>query len=217
MAQPPPDQDIGAVRAALDLLAAPSRGRRFQSAALPEGMTLLLRIVADDQGDIEATAQRTQNSPRKLQEAAAFYVEQILLAANSDSYRVLGGRRNATPGELRRHLALLCKWLQSERCPELARSMFFLRITHAWNNLKTPARRADYDATLDARMAALATRKARVDDFANTHGGNGKARPPRGEALAASQGQARIGGARKRKPHSLWRRLIAFAFGAWAR
>ena len=217
MAQPPPDQDIGAVRAALDLFAAPSRGRRFQSAALPEGMTLLLRIVADDQDAIEASAQRTRNSPRKLREAAAFYVEQILLAANSDSYRVLGARRNATPGELRRHLALLCKWLHSERCPELARSMFFLRITHAWNNLKTPERRADYDATLDARLAAPATGEARVDDFANTHGGNGKARPPRGEALAASQGQARIGGARKRKPRSLWRRLIVFAFGARAR
>jgi hypothetical protein len=217
MAQPLPDQEIGAVRAALDLLVAPSRGRRFQSAALPEGMTLLLRVVADDQGAIEASAQRTRNSPQKLQEAAAFYVEQILLATNSDSYRVLGARRNATPGELRRHLALLCKWLHSERCPELARSMFFLRITHAWNNLKTPERRADYDATLDARMAALAARKARVDDFANTHGGNGKARPPCGEALAASQGQARIGAARKRKAHSLWRRLIAFAFGAQAR
>ncbi|MGC1864129.1 MAG: hypothetical protein WA733_24185 [Methylocystis sp.] len=217
MAQPPPDLDIGAVRAALDLFVAPSRGRRFQSAALPEGMTLLLRIVADDQGAIEASAQRTRNSPRKLREAAAFYVEQILLAANSDSYRVLGARRNATAGELRRHLALLCKWLHSERCPELARSMFFLRITHAWNNLKTPERRADYDATLDARLAAPATGKARVDDFANTHGGNGKAQPPRGEALAARQGQARIDGARKRKPHSLWRRLIVFAFGARAR
>jgi hypothetical protein len=95
--------------------------------------------------------------------------------------------------------------------------MFFLRITHAWNNLKTPERRAGYDATLDARLAAPATGKARVDDFANTHGGNGKAQPPRGEALAARQGQARIDGARKRKPHSLWRRLIVFAFGARAR
>jgi hypothetical protein len=199
------------------LFVAPSRGRRFQSAALPEGMTLLLRIVADDQGAIDAAAQRTRNSPRKLREAAAFYVEQILLAANSDSYRVLGARRNATPGDLRRHLALLCKWLHSERCPELARSLFFLRITQAWNNLKTPERRADYDATLDALLAAPATRKARVDEFANTHGGNGKARLPRGETPAARQGQARIGGARKRKPRSLWRWLIAFAFGARAR
>ena len=59
--------------------------------------------------------------------------------------------------------------------------------------------------------------RVEFDDFANTHGGNGKARPPRGEALAASQGQARIGGARKRKPRSLWRRLVAFAFGARTR
>ena len=107
MAQPSPDQDIAVLRVALDLAAVPSRRRQLLNSPLPEGVTFLLLIVTDDLGAIEASAKRMQKSPQKLREAAAFYIEQILLAPNANSYRVLVAQRSAAAAELRRNLRFL--------------------------------------------------------------------------------------------------------------
>ena len=212
MAQPSPDQDIAVLRVALDLAAVPSRRRQLLNSPLPEGVTFLLRIVTDDLGAIEASAKRMQKSPQKLREAAAFYIEQILLAPNADSYRVLGARRSATAAELRRNFAFLCKWLHSELCQDMARSMFFLRVTCAWNNVKTPERRGAYDATLDARLAAPSVSR---DEQAGDRKGNGKTKPLGGETSGGRGGPPRIVRARKQRWRaSFWRRLIAFVFGS---
>ncbi len=211
MAPLSPDQDMAALRVALDLAAAPSRRRQLRNSPLPEGVTFLLRIVTDDLGAIESSANRMQEFPQKLRKAAAFYIEQVLLTPNADSYRVLGARRSATVAELRRNLAFLCKWLHSELCSDMARPMFFLRITCAWNNVKTPERRGAYDATLDARIAALGVSR---DDQAGDRRAHGKIKPLGGEASGRRGEPARIARTRKRGRVSLWRRLIAFVFGS---
>jgi hypothetical protein len=215
MARPSPDQEIAALRVALDLAAVPSRRRQLRSNPLPEGVTFLLSVVTDDHGAIEASAKRMQESPQKLREAAAFYIEQILLAPNADSYRVLGARRSAPAAELRRNFAFLCKWLHSELCQDMARSMFFLRITGAWNNVKTPERRCAYDATLDAYLAALSvSREKRAGD----RKGNGETPSLGGETSGGRGRPARLVRARKQRwGASFWRRLIAFAFGSRVR
>jgi DnaJ-class molecular chaperone len=175
-------------------------------------MPLLLRIVANDVDAIEASAKRMRTSPLKLREASAFYVEQILLAPNANSYRVLGAQPTASATELRQNLACLCKWLNSESCQAMARSAFFLRVTHAWNNLKTPERRAGYDATLEARVAALrASRADQTGEHAKLEKRNGQANRWRGETWVERGEQARIDNARKRGGDSLWDRLIAYA------
>jgi hypothetical protein len=215
LARPSSDKEIAALRVALDLAAVPSRRRQLRNSPLPEGVIFLLRIVRDDLGAIEASAKRMQESPRKLREAAAFYIEQILLAPDADSYRVLGARRSATAAELRQNFGFLCKWLHSELCQDMARSMFFLRVTCAWNNVKTPERRAAYDATLDARLAPLSVSR---DEQAGDRKENGKTKPLGGETSGGRGGPARIVGARKRRGRaSFWRRLMAFAFGSRAR
>ena len=215
MARPSPDKEIAVLRVALDLAAVPSRRRQLRNSPLPEGVIFLLRIVTDDLGALEASAKRMQESPQKLREVAAFYIEQILLAPNADSYRVLGARRSATAAELRQNFAFLCKWLHSELCQDMARSMFFLRITCAWNNVKTPERRAAYDATSDARLAPLSVSR---DEQAGDPKENGKTNPLGGETSGGRGGPARIVGARKqRRRASFWRRLMAFAFGSRAR
>jgi hypothetical protein len=217
MSQPSPDEDIAAVRSALDLTVAPSLRRRLRNSPLPDGIALLLRIATDDPSATEEIAKRTQMHPQKLREAAAFYIEQILLAPNADSYRVLGARRNAPTPELRRNLALLCKWLHSADNRNMAQSMFFLRITHAWNNLKTPERRASYDATLQARTAALsAAHDGRAVHLPKHRRGN-RIVKPRGSEMSEERGrQARVVRAGKRGDRSLWRWLIALALGPWA-
>ena len=127
----------------------------------------------------------------------------------------LGARRNATAAELRRNLALLCKWLHAEDREDSARSILLLRVTHAWNNLKTPERRAAYDATLNARLAALSAHSDRAISLAKDEKRNDKAKRPSRGTSGGSDGQARIA-ARKHRRGSLWGRLIAFALGARA-
>ena len=52
-----------------------------------------------------------------VREASAFFIEQILLGPDADSYRVLGADRNAAAAELRRNMALLLRWLHPDMTP----------------------------------------------------------------------------------------------------
>lgn len=214
MAQLPPKENLEALRAALDLAALPSRRRQLRNKPLPAGVALLLQIVADDPDALEASAQRLQRPSGELREVAAFYIEQIMLTPRADSYRVLGAQPSAATAELRQNLALLCKWLHSDVCQDQARSVFFVRITSAWNNLKTPERRAAYDAGLEARVAARQiSGDHRTRDLTNEQRRKGKVKSAGGEGSGAVGGQARTAIARKRRRDSLWRRLMAFAVG----
>jgi curved DNA-binding protein CbpA len=80
-----------------------------------------------------------------VREAAEFFIVQILLAPDADSYRVLGATPDASAGDLRRNVALLLRWLHPDVDPKGERSMFATRVTRAWNDLKTPDRRAAYN------------------------------------------------------------------------
>jgi hypothetical protein len=154
------EDEIAAVRAALYLIAVPSHCGQLRNAPLPDGVDALLRIVANDGDAIERCAERLEKTPTELREAAAFYLEQIILTPGADSYRVLGTQRHAPATELRRNLVLLCRWLHSDICEDLPRSIFFLRVMQAWNDLKTPERRAEYDAGLGVPASAMTSSRA---------------------------------------------------------
>jgi hypothetical protein len=140
------------LKMAVDLMHVPSQVRLLRSAPLPEGVLTLLRIAA---GDEEAASQATEamgRSRETVREAAAFFVEQILLYPEADSYRVLGARPEASNSELRRNMALLLRWLHPDH-RQGERSVFARRVIRAWNDLKTQERRAAYDRS---RRIALA-------------------------------------------------------------
>ena len=80
-----------------------------------------------------------------VREAATFFLEQVLLHADADSYRVLGATRGAPYTELRRNMTLLLQWLHPDIDRGDLRSVFAARVTRAWDDLKTPERRAAYD------------------------------------------------------------------------
>ena len=92
-----------------------------------------------------------------MRQAATFFIEQILFAPESDSYRVLGASPQASASELRRNVALLLRWLHPDLDPRGERSIFIGRVTAAWNDLKTPERRAAYDAMLQSRLEGKLT------------------------------------------------------------
>jgi hypothetical protein len=155
--------DAPAVRVAIDLVHVPSRVRLFRAEPLPEGVVTVLQIAAGDE-TAEIAAAEAVGRPRELvRRAAAFFIEQILLGPNSDSYRVLGADRNATAAELRRNMALLLRWLHPDMDRKGVRSMFAGRVTQAWGTLKTPERRAAYDkeSARSARPRSARARKQR--------------------------------------------------------
>jgi hypothetical protein len=155
-----------ALGVAIDLLRMPSRVRFVRGAPLPVGVPDLLRIAAGDEEAIrEATA--FVGRPRDLiREAVRFFIEQILLSPDADSYRVLGATPEATSPELRRNMALLLRWLHPDLDPCAERSIFATRVTLAWNDLKTLDRRAAYDQLRQISLTKKSRRSRARDNWA---------------------------------------------------
>ena len=138
-------EGIAALNVAIDLMHDPRQVRRVRPVSLPDGVIFLLRIAAGDEAAISRATTATGRSRETIREAAAFFIEQTLFCPEADSYRVLGASPDASTGEIRRHMALLLRWLHPDHDPKGERSVFTSRVTRAWNDLKTQERRAAYD------------------------------------------------------------------------
>jgi hypothetical protein len=171
--------DRMALKIAIDLMHVPSQVRLLRTEPLPEGVQNLLRIAAGDDEAENTAALLTDRSHDTVRQAAAFFIEQILFAPDADSYRVLGANARASASELRRNVALLLRWLHPDLDPERNRSIFVGRVTTAWNDVKTPERRAVYDEQLRFADAADKSRP-RSGKSRSTRHGNGK---PSGNGL----------------------------------
>jgi hypothetical protein len=142
-----------ALRLAFDLMHFPSQVRVIRAAPLPDDLLMLLRVAAGDEAITGEAAQLAGRSRERVREAAGFFIEQILLFPEADSYRVLGARPEAANGELRRNMALLLRWLHPDLDRQGEGSVFAGRVTRAWNDLKTPERRAAYDQSMRKSLA----------------------------------------------------------------
>lgn len=153
-----------AVKIALEILHVPSRVKAVLAAPLPDGVDLLLAIAAGDRNGLASAALATERPEATIRDAAKFFIEQILLSAHADSYRVLGATQNTTPADLRRNMAYLVKWLHPDAGLILDRPAITGRVNQAWDDLKTPDRRTAYDATHADRLKSgrrLAAKKRR--------------------------------------------------------
>lgn len=164
-----------ALKIAIDLMHVPSQVRLFRSGPLPDGVLLLLRIAARDEEAERAAVELVGRSRETVRQAATFFIEQILFAPDADSYRVLGAMPQAGAGELRRNLALLMRWLHPDLDPQGRRSVFIGRVTTAWNNLKTPERRAAYDDL--SRRSGEKSKSRRIKRRTKRLGGRSWSRP----------------------------------------
>lgn len=149
-----------ALRVAIGLVPVPSRVRMLMAARLPESVPFLLRIAAGDRDATQEAAELTGKTPETVQAAAAFFIERILFAHDSDSYRIVGTRQSTPAADLRRNLVLLLNWMHADAGQNAERSIFARRVTGAWNNLMTPERHAAYDMAKKARETEHRTRRA---------------------------------------------------------
>lgn len=151
--------DEVALKTAIALMHVPSQVRRLRSSPLPSDVLILLRIAAGDEKAESAAVALTGRSQQLVRQAATFFIEQILFARESDSYRVLGASPQASASELRRNVGLLLRWLHPDLDPNGERSIYVGRVTAAWNDLKTPERRAAYDARLQSSVEGKGDRR----------------------------------------------------------
>lgn len=135
-----------AVSIAVDLLHLPSRVRWHQSAALPSDVITILEIAAGEPGVLQRAAAVAGHAPDVVERAAQFFVEQVILSAHSDSYRLLAATSTASAADLRRHMALLMRWLHPDRHAKATQALYVTRVSNAWADLKTADRRQAYDA-----------------------------------------------------------------------
>jgi hypothetical protein len=173
---------------AVDLLRSPSNVKRVRTVSLPPDVSSLLLIAAGDEEAIRKASEATGRSPRTMREAAGFYIEQVLLHPDADSYRVLGARPDASTEQLRRNMALLIRWLHPDTQNGAERTIFTSRVTQAWNDLKSEEKRAAYDRS--RRKTSLSTNKnaAQHRPSGSRSHHNGRMPPRRGVGHHAQQG-----------------------------
>ena len=123
--------EAAALRIAFQLVHIPLQIRRARAAPLPEGLLLLLQIAAGDEEALACAAALMGRQGAAVKDAAAFFIEQILLAPGADSYRVLGGDSNSDNKDLRRNMTLLLKWLHPDVQRLGERSVFARRVSLA--------------------------------------------------------------------------------------
>ena len=158
-----------ALGAALSLIRYPRLALRARKTPLPKGITLLLEVAAGQEEALVEARSLTGQTDKDLKEAAGFFVEQVLLSKATDYYRVLGCDRKDSPVLLRRHMALIMKWLHpdvvSDDCTAAGfdRSLYASHVTKAWDALKTEERREAYDIRLDARAEKTASPAGRKE------------------------------------------------------
>lgn len=162
-----PMRDAAAVIAALSIMQNPASSRLARRSALPRGMTFLLEIAAGEEEALEYARRAIGKSDDVLRSAAGFFVEQVLFAPSASHYRTLGLNADADARDLRRHMALLMKWVHPDTAGHngadhlIDRSVFATRITEAWQVLKSDERRGLYDAE---QAGAAGARRGRRSD-----------------------------------------------------
>ena len=81
-----------ALKLAFDLFDFPSQARAAPKAPLPPDLVSLLRIAAGEEDTLREAVRASGRPPRIVRDAAGFFIEQVMLFPEADSYRVLGAR-----------------------------------------------------------------------------------------------------------------------------
>ena len=123
----------------------PARIAEIRERPLPEDVARVIRLAAGEASALEDAVRSTGENEEKLVEASVFFLQQILFAPGADSYRVLGAASNSQQDRLRENYRWLMKWLHPDRNQDGWEAVYADRVNIAWQDLKTPSRRADYD------------------------------------------------------------------------
>lgn len=145
-----------ALELALALLRAPALAVQVRERPLPPDVLTLIRIAAGDDATLAEAAAASGETPQRLVEAAVLFLQQALFAAGADSYRLLGVPATASQERLKLHHRWLVRWLHPDRQTDDWQAAYMNRVNRAWQDLRSPERRHQYDALSPRTGAAFA-------------------------------------------------------------
>ena len=135
---------------ALDLARIPALAHSIETPPIPADVFEVMRIAAGAPEVCQLASQATGQPAAVLIEAARFYLQQVLLRPDADSYRVLGLPAGASHELARRHMRCLLQWLH----PDVNRdwdSAYAQRVLAAWREVS-----ADISRPSNARSDVVA-------------------------------------------------------------
>lgn len=140
---------------AVALARAPGERHALRQRPLPDGMDTVLQVAGGSHAAaIDEAAAHAGMAPAEVVEAARFYLREMLFFPDADAYRVLGLAADASDEQVKHHHRLLQQWLHPDRPTSDWDAAFAARVNAAWSQLRTPARREAYAATLPVTPAA---------------------------------------------------------------
>src|SRR5215475_14380607 len=119
---------------ALDLARMPALAHSIEAPPIPTDVFEVMRIAAGTPEVCQLASRRTGQPAAVLIEAARFYLQQVLLRPDADSYRVLGLLPGASRELARRNMRCLLQWLH----PDVNRdwdSAYAHRVLAAWREV----------------------------------------------------------------------------------
>ena len=146
-----------ALRVALDLAFTPVLAGLAAKQPLPPGMITVLQIAGGSDDTLQQAVDTTGEPADRIRNAVILFLQTVLFTPAADSYRVLGAERSSTQAELRDHMRWLMKWLHPDRERSEWESSLALRVSSAWDDLKSPERRKAYDAAHPIAVTARPT------------------------------------------------------------
>jgi DnaJ-domain-containing protein 1 len=137
---------------ALDLARMPALAHSTEKRPLPKEILEIMRVAAGSPETCQLASQATGQPPAVLVEAARFYLQQMLLRPDADSYRVLGLTPGASRELARQHLRSLLQWLHPDVNSEWD-SVYAERVLKAWREVSA---KIDSSAASNSRLRVLA-------------------------------------------------------------
>src|SRR5262245_57343431 len=119
---------------ALDLARMPALAHSMEAPPIPTDIFEVMRIAAGAPEACQLASRATGQTAAVLIETARFYLQQVLLRPDADSYRVLGLPSGASRELARRHMRCLLQWLH----PDVNRdwdSVYAERVLSAWREV----------------------------------------------------------------------------------
>ncbi len=151
-----------ALIAAFDLADRPGLARVMRTTSLPAGVLVLIQIAAGGTETLHRLVRITGRDPSFIRAAATVYIERVLWARDGDYYRALGVNRDARPREIAKHLLWFAKWVSQEWGWSELEQAFSRKVLTAWNSLKSPELRREYDRAIANAARAKNAPDARV-------------------------------------------------------